>query len=177
MQRKRLTGLAAAAILAAMLVQAASSSGSEPDSRPAWPEFHGPGRLNISLEVTDLESSTDFRPTTLKRTIDTTVLVKDGNTIVIGGLIDNTVSNIDYQVPCLGGIPGLGWLFRSHSRTGGKTNLYVFLTPRVIQSPEEAEAVYNKKRNQIDAIEKGSVKMYPDRAVPPEEVTSDQDAE
>ena len=117
-------------------------------------------RLEISLEVTDLESTTDFRPTTLKRTVDTTVIVKDGNTVVIGGLIDDSFSTIEYKVPCLGEIPMLGTLFSSMSDSTIKTNLFVFLTPRVLGTPVEATALFEKKREQIDNIEKGAIKIY-----------------
>ena len=117
-------------------------------------------RLKIALEVTDLESTTDFRPTTLKRTVDTTVIVKDGNTIVIGGLIDDSFSKIQYKVPCLGEIPGLGALFSSLTDTNTKTNLYVFLTPRVLGSPAEATTFYENKKEQIDKIKAGEIKVY-----------------
>ncbi len=121
-------------------------------------------RLELSLEVTVLESSTDFRPTTLKRTVETTVIVRDNNTVVLGGLIDDSTATSDYKVPCLGDIPGLGWLFRSKSRGRLKSNLYVFLTPRVIKTPEEAAAVYKRKKKQIDKIRGGKIKLYDDKA-------------
>ncbi len=118
-------------------------------------------RLNISQEVTKLESSSgEFRPTTLKRTIDTTVIVKDKNTVVIGGLIDDSFSDIEYMVPCLGNIPVLGWAFKSMSKSNDKTNLFIFLTPHVIKNPVEADTVYKKKKDQIDKIKEGSIKMY-----------------
>jgi general secretion pathway protein D len=118
-------------------------------------------RLNISQEVTKLESSSgEFRPTTLKRTIDTTVIVKDKNTVVIGGLIDDSFSNIEYMVPCLGNIPVLGWAFKSMSKSNDKTNLFIFLTPHVVKNPAEADMVYKKKKDQIDKIKEGNIKMY-----------------
>ena len=119
-------------------------------------------RLNISQEVTKLEeiSGAEFRPTTLKRTIDTTVIVKDKNTVVIGGLIDDSFSNTEYMVPCLGNIPVLGWAFKSMSKSNDKTNLFIFLTPHVIKNPAEADLVYKKKKDQIDKIKEGSIKMY-----------------
>ena len=117
-------------------------------------------RLKISLEVTDLESTTDFRPTTLKRTVDTTVIVKDSNTVVIGGLIDDSLSTIEYKVPCLGQIPLLGALFTSMSDSTVKTNLYVFLTPRVLGTPVEATTLFEKKKEQIDGIRQGAIKIY-----------------
>jgi len=117
-------------------------------------------RLKISLEVTDLESTTDFRPTTLKRTVDTTVIVKDTNTIVIGGLIDDSFSKIHYKVPCLGEIPGLGALFSNISDSNTKTNLYVFLTPHVVGSPTEATTLYENKKDQMNQIKAGEIKIY-----------------
>lgn len=121
-------------------------------------------RLNISQEVTKLTGGAaqqlSDRPTTLKRTIDTTVMVKDGNTIVIGGLIDESITETEYKVPCLGDVPLMGWLFKSVSDSSEKTNLYVFLTPRVIKNPVEAEAVYQNKKEQLDKIEEGNIKLY-----------------
>ncbi|MEW6674119.1 MAG: type II secretion system protein GspD, partial [Thermodesulfobacteriota bacterium] len=66
----------------------------------------------------------------------------------------------EYKVPCLGDIPLMGWLFKSVSDSSEQTNLYVFLTPRVIKSPAEAEAIYQHKKNQIDQIEEGNIKLY-----------------
>ncbi|MDL2123568.1 MAG: type II secretion system secretin GspD [Deltaproteobacteria bacterium] len=118
-------------------------------------------RLNISQEVTKLEStSVGFHPTTLKRTIDTTVIVKDKNTVVIGGLIDDSFSNTEYKVPCLGDIPVLEWAFKSMSKSSDKTNLFIFLTPHVVKNPAEADTVYKKKKDQIDKIKEGNIKMY-----------------
>jgi general secretion pathway protein D len=119
-------------------------------------------RLGISLEVTDLENaaSVTVTPTTLKRTVETTVIVKDQGTVVIGGLIDDKLDTTNLKVPCLGDIPLLGWAFRTHGRTRGKTNLYIFLTPKVIKNPMEADAVYKDKRSQIEAAPEGTIKLY-----------------
>ena len=117
-------------------------------------------RLEISLESTALESTTDFRPTTLKRTVETTAIVKDRHTIVLGGLIDETGSTTDIKVPCLGDIPGLGLLFRSVAKGSSKTNLYIFLTPQVIQSPDEADLVSGNKREEIESLSEKRIKLY-----------------
>lgn len=120
-------------------------------------------RLNISLESTKLDelaTTSNERPTTLKRTIETTVIVEDSNTVVIGGLIDDSFSKTEYKVPCLGDIPLLSFLFKSTSKARDKTNLFVFLTPHVIENPAEAEEVYQKKKEQIDQIKEGNIKMY-----------------
>jgi len=117
-------------------------------------------RLAISQEVARLESTTDFRPTTLKRTIDTTVIVDDNSTVVIGGLIDDSFSKTEYKVPILGDIPLLGWLFKSRKTQREKTNLFVFLTPHVINNKADAQKIYKKKKEKLGEVEKGSIKMY-----------------
>ncbi len=120
-------------------------------------------RLNISQELTALTEDpeeSDFRPTTLKRTIDTTVIVEDGNTIVIGGLIDDTFTIRETGVPCLSNIPWLKWLFKSQTKSNEKTNLFVFLTPHVVKSHIEAEAIYRKKKENIDTVKEGRIKLY-----------------
>jgi len=117
-------------------------------------------RLVISQEVTKLESTTDFRPTTLKRTIDTTVIVDDNSTVVIGGLIDDQFADTETKVPILGDIPLLGWLFKSRKTQRQKTNLFVFLTPHVINNKADAQKIYNQKKEKIGEVEKGSIKMY-----------------
>jgi general secretion pathway protein D len=120
-------------------------------------------RLYISEESTKLDelaSTADERPTTLKRTIETTVIVKDKSTLVIGGLIDDSFTNTEYKVPCLGDIPLLNFLFKSTSRAGDKTNLFVFITPHVVKHPSEAEEIYKEKKDQIEQIQEGNIKMY-----------------
>jgi general secretion pathway protein D len=120
-------------------------------------------RLNISQEVTKLDTADTTsadRPTTLKRTINTTVIVKDGNTVVIGGLIDDTFSNTNYKTPCLGDIPLLGYLFKTTSTGDDKTNLFIFITPHVVKSPDEAQAILNSKKEQVKDITGGKIDMY-----------------
>lgn len=130
-------------------------------------------RLNISHEISKVESGELLsRPTTLKRTIDTTVLVKDKSTIVIGGLIDNQVSVSEWKVPYLGDIPLLGWLFKSEGKSTEKTNLYIFLTPVVVKSTQDAEALYKQKAEHIQNIREKieskaeSIKLYPQEEGP-----------
>jgi general secretion pathway protein D len=120
-------------------------------------------RLNISHELTKLDeqgTTSADRPTTFKRTIETTVIVKDGNTVVLGGLIDDSISETVFKTPCLGDIPLLGYLFKTTSIGGDKTNLFVFITPRVVENPTEAKAILDSKKNQVDKITEGKIKMY-----------------
>ena len=119
-------------------------------------------RLNIFQEVTKLVDSTTpgDRPTTLKRTTKTAVSIKDRNTIVIGGLVGDDITNTVYQVPCLGNIPLIGWLFKYKSENREKTNLFIFITPYIIESPVEAKALYEKKQKYINKVEDGTIKTY-----------------
>jgi general secretion pathway protein D len=120
-------------------------------------------RLKLSQEVTRLietEGLEEGHPTTYKRSAETTVIVKDSNTVVIGGLIDDNTTNVEYKVPCLGNIPLISWFFRSTSESQERTNLFVFLTPRIIENPSEAKKIYEDKKEEIDSIKEGKVKMY-----------------
>jgi general secretion pathway protein D len=122
-------------------------------------------RMNLSLEVTNIDLASTLAtsttlPVTQKRTVDTTVIVKDKQTLVIGGLIEENTTDNATKVPVLGDIPLLGWLFRSTTETTQKTNLYIFLTPRVIKSPAEANDVYREKKEQFDTITEGEIKLY-----------------
>ena len=117
-------------------------------------------RLNVYQEVTKLASTTDSvdRPTTLKRTAKTAVVIKDGNTIVIGGLVGEDITTEEWKVPCLGNIPLLGWLFKYQSETRNNTNLFIFITPHIVENPAEATAIYQEKKEHIDKVEEGVIK-------------------
>ncbi len=120
-------------------------------------------RLDVYQELTKLDSasqsSTD-RPTTLKREIDTTIIVEDGNSVVIGGLIDETTTKSTNKMPCMGNVPVLGWAFKSVSEGKEKTNLYVFLTPKVIRNPLEMQDLLKEKRQNHESVKSGEVLLY-----------------
>ncbi len=78
-------------------------------------------------------------PTTLTRTATNTVIVKDGQTIVIGGLIDDRITKRETKVPWLGDIPFLGWFFRWESKDVDKTNLMLFLTPHILWEDSDVD--------------------------------------
>ena len=118
-------------------------------------------RLKIDQQVTKLTGTGEqsATPTTLKRTAKTTVVIKDNETVVIGGLIDDSTSIDAQQVPCLGDIPFLGWLFKTRGSGREKSNLFVFITPHIIRNQAEAAAIYKKKLDDIGNIEEGVIKM------------------
>jgi len=72
-----------------------------------------------------------------KKTANTRVMVKDGDTLVIGGLIKDEQTDIKRKVPFLGDIPIFGWFFQKTEKTVTKTDLLIFLTPHII-TPDTA---------------------------------------
>jgi len=117
-------------------------------------------RLKISQQVTKVSSgASTSTPTTLKRVAKTTVVVKDSETIVIGGLVGDSTDAGVVKVPILGDIPLLGWLFKSKTVTREKTNLYVFITPRIVRTQQDAAKLYESKRETMGEIEEGVIKL------------------
>ncbi len=82
---------------------------------------------------------------TSKRSAETTVLVRDNQTVVLGGLIGTTDTDVESKIPLLGDLPLIGMLFRGRRTVSRKTNLLIFLTPHVIDGPEDLEEVYRVK--------------------------------
>ncbi len=116
----------------------------------------GTVKMSIYQETSDVLSEGPSGITTSKRAIDTNVLVDDGQIIVLGGLIEDSLQDGKEKVPGLGDIPILGNLFKYQSRKHGKTNLLVFLRPTVVRSNEQSASLtgdrYDFMRNvQIDA--------------------------
>ncbi len=101
----------------------------------------GTVKLQISQESSTVAQATGVQASDLitnKRSLETTVVVDDGNTIVLGGLIEDSVSENTQAVPFLGRIPLLGWLFKYRTEKKTKTNLMVFLRPVIVRSAEDS---------------------------------------
>jgi len=107
---------------------------------------------------------------TNKRSIDTNVLVDDGQIIVLGGLIDENLQDGVEKVPGLGDLPIIGNLFKSQKRSRVKTNLMVFLRPTVIRSNEQsvnlASDRYNYIRNAEISAQPAQSLVLPDMKAP-----------
>jgi len=118
-------------------------------------------RLKLNEQTTSIiaSESTTGLPSTLKRAAKTTVVVKDNETVVIGGLIGDSTNLSQYKVPLLSSIPLLGWLFKSVSSTRDKTNLFIFITPHIVRTQKDAQAIYGKKKGEIGEIEEGIIRM------------------
>lgn len=80
-------------------------------------------------------------PVISTRSADTVVVTPDGQSVVIGGLMENTKSSTDSKIPVLGDIPGLGNLFKRKQKGGTKTELIIFLTPHIVKSPADLRGV------------------------------------
>ena len=78
-----------------------------------------------------------------------TVLVRDGQTIIVGGLMEDRIRTSVSKVPWLGDIPGLGWLFRYESDTVEKQNLLIFLTPTIIREDQDVQRLFEEKKNRM----------------------------
>lgn len=126
----------------------------------------------IKLEVyqtynTVSSSGTLELPVTRDRTTQTKVLMSDGSTMVIGGLIQSDQTRGESGVPYLSDLPLLGWLFKTTTRSGNKLTLMVFLSARIIQTTEQLEAIskakmdkYRKQRERIDNFIENEFNTY-----------------
>jgi len=102
---------------------------------------------------------------TNKNVITTSVLIKDGNTLVLGGLIQDSVSNSDSSVPLLGHIPIIGELFRARNTDKTKTDFLIFLQPHILrddrQAAIETDAKYNYIRDEQRRLNKDQDSKLP----------------
>jgi general secretion pathway protein D len=115
-------------------------------------------RLEVFQEVTNViptpvgaDGFSDV--VTSKRTIETTILAEDRQTIVLGGLIQDDITEAVKKVPFFGDIPFLGQLFRSTSKSRTKSNLLVFLRPTIIRNKDDAKRVTDRKYEDIWEVE------------------------
>jgi general secretion pathway protein D len=124
--------------------------------------------MDVVQTANDLQGFTDFNaPIINQRQADTTVSVKDGETIVLGGIIRSTVNSRVRKVPILGDIPLLGELFRSSTKEKAKTELIVFLTPRVVRDSDDARLLRDRVRGQLSKENKAEVDKQLGKNAPP----------
>ncbi len=119
----------------------------------------GTVKLTIFQEVSSVAANSVGSTAGLitnKRSIESNVLVEDGSIVVLGGLLSDTYSGNKSQVPSLGDIPGLGWLFKSESRSRSKSNLMVFLRPVVVRDAAATEALSTNRYQQMLGLQKNA---------------------
>ncbi|NMC64324.1 MAG: hypothetical protein GYA55_14260, partial [SAR324 cluster bacterium] len=121
--------------------------------------------MNIFTEVSSIVLATlasSLGPTTTKRQSETTVIAKDGQMIVIGGLMSDDVSEDREGVPFFEDVPVIGHLFRDSSSARKRTNLLIFITPRIVKDQYDARDVtYERKEGLREEIDHNQV--FPSR--------------
>ena len=112
--------------------------------------------LKISIESSSLgqkpAGAVDL--VTNKRTVTTTVLIEDGGIVVLGGLIEDDTSKGESRVPYLGNIPILGLLFKTRNQTSAKTNLMIFIRPKIMRDANQAAYETEQKYNYMQEQQK-----------------------
>lgn len=109
-------------------------------------------RLRVTQEASSIATTATTESTDLitnKRLINTSILATDGQVIVLGGLMEDTINDRVQKVPLLGDIPFLGALFRSTSKEQQKRNLLLFLRPTIVRDDAMAANVTNRKYQQV----------------------------
>ncbi len=111
-------------------------------------------RLEIKQQVSQLSTASTpdaFKTSTqpiAKRSIKTMINVNNGDTAILGGLIKEDDTESVIRIPLLGDLPIIGWLFKSSTRVKNKTNMVVFLTPKIVRNTADSNAIISKKLDQ-----------------------------
>ena len=118
------------------------------------PQINAGGTIKLDLrqEVSSIAGPVNPRSTDLilnKREIETTITVDDGEIVGIGGLLDDNERRTLERIPLLGDIPMIGNLFRSRSRSRGRTNLMVFIRPTILRSAADARAMSARRYDYV----------------------------
>jgi general secretion pathway protein D len=117
--------------------------------------------LDVIQTANDLQGFTDFNaPIVNQRQAETTVSVKDGESVILGGIMRSIVTSKVKKLPLLGDIPLLGELFTSRERSKTKTELLVFLTPRIVRDNDDAQALREETENQLNRPVKDQIDKY-----------------
>lgn len=126
--------------------------------------------ISALSEKTVAISETVNTPVIDKRSADTVVVTPSDRTVVIGGLISNQSVNQDNKIPLLGDIPLIGQVFKRTVTQNSKTELLIFLTPHVVQNPDDLSKLTDSERSKLqlksDAFKSEDVNKYLDRSAP-----------
>lgn len=131
-------------------------------------------RLEIKQEITAIAenvaqtigagtASVPVGPTTTKRSMETTAIAHDQQTLVVGGLVRDNLTISEKKIPLLGDIPWIGWLFKSQTRTTEKLNLLVFLTPHLVRDEHDMIELNARKAKELNMIQRDNRVEEPTR--------------
>ena len=109
---------------------------------------------NVAQTIGSGTSSVPVGPTTTKRSMETTAIAHDQQTLVVGGLVRDNVTISERKIPLLGDIPWLGWLFKSQTRTTEKLNLLVFLTPHLVRDEHDVAELNARKAKELNILQR-----------------------
>jgi general secretion pathway protein D len=109
---------------------------------------------NVAQTIGSGTATVPVGPTTTKRSMETTTIARDGQTLVVGGLVRDNISISERKVPLLGDIPLLGWLFRFQSRQTEKLNLLVFLTPQLVRDEMDMVELNARKAKELNVLQR-----------------------
>jgi general secretion pathway protein D len=105
-------------------------------------------RMDINQEISAVKDSKGqaIDLITTKRSAKTSIVVKDKETVAIGGLIQDSEQETISKIPLLGDIPLLGWLFKTKTKTRNKTNLMILLTPHIVKDAADLDTLTQSQR-------------------------------
>lgn len=129
------------------------------------PQISEGGTVKLALyqEVSSIDTAFSVSgntPVTRKRALSTNVLVDDGQIIVLGGLLEDSIEDGTQAVPLLGDVPLIGNLFKYEKRKRTKTNLMVFLRPHIVRNAQDSQSLSLDRYNYMRAVQAG----LPDRS-------------
>ena len=109
---------------------------------------------NVAQTIGSGTATIPVGPTTTKRSMETTTIAHDQQTLVVGGLVRDKITLSERKVPFWGDIPWLGWFFRSQNRTVEKLNLLVFLTPHLVRDDADIIELNARKAKEVNALQR-----------------------
>lgn len=109
---------------------------------------------NVAQTIGSGTASIPVGPTTTKRSMETTAITRDQQTLVVGGLVRDNITLSEKKVPFFGDIPLLGWLFRSQARQTEKLNLLVFLTPHLVRDETDMIELNARKAKEVNVLQR-----------------------
>jgi len=123
------------------------------------PTINSNGVVTIAVvqNVSEADSNTTSQidsPTFLNRSLKTTVVLEHGQTAILGGFIRNTKGNTNTSVPFLGDIPVIGHFFKSTSESIDKTELFIQITPYILDSPSKTQEITEKFKSLLEMLGK-----------------------